>query len=76
MLPPALFMAAFFLLPLGRVLFTSFTGPNGTDNGPSLQAYHALFNDAVFPIVLIGTLRIALLVTLGAWSWPTPSPGP
>jgi putative spermidine/putrescine transport system permease protein/mannopine transport system permease protein len=65
MLPPALFMAAFFLLPLGRVLFTSLTGPGSTDTGPSLQAYHALFNDAVFPIVLIGTLRIALLVTLG-----------
>jgi ABC-type spermidine/putrescine transport system permease subunit I len=60
MLPPALFMAAFFLLPLARVLATSVAGAQG----PDLHAYQSLFKDGVFLVVLIGTLRIALLVTV------------
>lgn len=58
---PALFMLVFFLIPLGRVLVTSVTGPDGA----TLQAYRTLFGDAVFPIVLFGTLRIAFLITIG-----------
>jgi ABC-type spermidine/putrescine transport system permease subunit I len=60
MLPPGAFMALFFIWPLGRVVVTSLTGTQGS----KFQAYRALFGDAVFPIVLGYTLRIALLVTL------------
>ncbi|MBN8873431.1 MAG: ABC transporter permease [Rhodospirillales bacterium] len=58
---PALFMLAFFVIPLGRVLFTSLSPADGI----GLGAYQALFRDAVFSIVLLETLRIALMVTLG-----------
>jgi len=58
-LAPALFFLLFFVLPIAKVITTSFLG-----DGISLAAYTALFSDITYVTVLLYTARVALVVTL------------
>lgn len=59
--PALVFLAVFFLVPLGQVLVMSVTEPR-----PTLAHYATLFTDAHFLTVLGMTFLTALVVTLGA----------
>jgi ABC-type spermidine/putrescine transport system permease subunit I len=59
--PLALYMVAFYLLPLASMLLRSIADPTWT-----LENYRRLAGDAVFLEVFWATLRTALVVTFGA----------
>jgi ABC-type spermidine/putrescine transport system permease subunit I len=59
--PLALYMAAFYALPLASMLLRSIADPTWT-----MENYRRLAGDAVFLHVFGTTLRTALIVTLGA----------
>jgi putative spermidine/putrescine transport system permease protein len=58
LLPAAIFLAAWFILPLGQLLLLSFASPTGT-----FAAYQELIGSEVFRRVFINTLRLAFGVT-------------
>jgi ABC-type spermidine/putrescine transport system permease subunit I len=58
LLPATIFLAGWFIVPLGQLLLLSFESPNGT-----FAAYQELLGSEVFRRVFINTLRLALGVT-------------
>ena len=65
--PLALYMAAFYALPLASMLLRSIADPTWT-----MENYRRLAGDAVFLHVFGTTLRTALIVTLGALAFGYP----
>jgi ABC-type spermidine/putrescine transport system permease subunit I len=61
--PVLLFLAAFMLFPVGRLLLASFVGRDGA---PTLEFYQRLFTSEVYFQVLLITLKIAAWTTLFA----------
>ena len=63
LLAPSAVLLAFFILPLGVAVITSFEFPH-----PSLRHYQRLFSVPVYQTVYLKTLRIAFTTTAGIFA--------